>query len=52
MDFRPDYKKESTLKSWLSAQTLVLTATDTKKIRNDAFKVSDDTEVVATVTDR
>lgn len=55
LDFRPDYRKVSTLQSWLSAPTLVLTATATEKIQSDLFEVlglSDDTEVVAALPDR
>lgn len=55
LDFRPDYRKISTLQSWLSAPTIVLTATATEKIQSDVFEVlglSEETEVVAALPDR
>lgn len=56
LDFRPDYRRVSTLQSWLSAPTLVLTATVTKKTQEDLFEVlgltEENTHVVAALPDR
>ncbi|XP_078311557.1 putative ATP-dependent DNA helicase RecS [Crassostrea virginica] len=56
LDFRPDYRKVSTLQSWLSAPTLVLTATATSAIQKDIYEVlgmtEDNTKVIAVLPDR
>ncbi|XP_048728852.1 probable ATP-dependent DNA helicase RecS isoform X2 [Ostrea edulis] len=56
LDFRPDYRKVSTLQSWLSAPTLVLTATATADIQKDIYEVlgmtEDSTKVIALLPDR